>query len=127
MHEEKKLDPSIIARAIHQREDCRITDIKHDLSRHSILCTVDIVTRLAKNDIIIDVRHPDECEQQPCEYKHHHILTIPFYRLEKQFSNLASDYRYVLFCNRGVISRLYAAYLHNQGYVNVAVFSPETH
>lgn len=50
------------------------------------------------------------------------IQSIPFYKLSTQFGNLDHHKQYLLYCERGVMSKLQALYLIEQGYTNVKVF-----
>lgn len=52
-------------------------------------------------------------------------LHIHFYKLKQQFPSLAQDKQYLLFCDKGVMSQLHAAYLQEQGFDNVKVYRPE--
>ena len=51
-------------------------------------------------------------------------LHIPFHQLNQQFSALPQDKEYLLYCDKGVMSQLHAAYLHEQGFSNVKVYRP---
>ncbi len=51
-------------------------------------------------------------------------LHIPFHQLNQQFPTLAQDKTYLLYCDKGVMSQLHAAYLHELGFDNVKVYRP---
>ena len=51
-------------------------------------------------------------------------LHIPFHQLNQQYPKLEQDKEYLLYCDKGVMSQLHAAYLHEQGYSNVKVYRP---
>ena len=51
-------------------------------------------------------------------------LHIPFHKLNQQFPKLARDKSYLLYCDKGVMSQLHAAYLHELGFNNVKVYRP---
>jgi len=76
--------------------------------------------------IIIDIRHPDEEEKNPLEPSAYsqNIIAIPFYELRKKFASLAQENQYVLYCDKGMMSRLHASHLQEMGHANVAVFRP---
>lgn len=76
--------------------------------------------------IIIDIRHPDEEEKNPLEQSafSQNIIAIPFYELRKKFASLAQEKQYVLYCDKGMMSRLHASHLQEMGHANVAVFRP---
>ncbi|MEG2041629.1 MAG: tRNA 4-thiouridine(8) synthase ThiI, partial [Hafnia sp.] len=52
------------------------------------------------------------------------VKSLPFYKLATQFGDLDQSRSYVLYCDRGVMSRLQALYLKEQGYNNVKVYRP---
>ena len=49
---------------------------------------------------------------------------LPFYKLSTQFGDLDQSKTSLLYCERGVMSRLQALYLLEQGYNNVKVYRP---
>ena len=73
---------------------------------------------------IIDIRHPEEEEKNPLgkEVLGREILKIPFYELRTSFAELPTSARYALYCERGVMSRLHASHLQEEGHANVSVF-----
>jgi thiamine biosynthesis protein ThiI len=72
---------------------------------------------------IIDIRHPDEQEKQPLIVDGQKIELFPFYTLQKKFAELSKEKKYLLYCDKGVMSRLHASHLVEDGY-NVAVYRP---
>ena len=52
---------------------------------------------------------------------------MPFYRLRSQFPTLDQSKRYLLYCERGLMSRMQAQVLLERGFENVAVFKPSAH
>ncbi len=52
------------------------------------------------------------------------MKALPFYKLSTQFGNLDQSKTYLLYCERGVMSRLQALYLLEQGFNNVKVYRP---
>lgn len=75
------------------------------------------------DSVILDIRHPDEIERKPLQLAGQTIQPMPFYSLHSQFAELPKDKRYLLYCDKGVMSRLHAAHLREDGY-NVAVYRP---
>lgn len=75
---------------------------------------------LGENDVIIDIRSPEECEEKPLTLTTP-VIEIPFYRLSSQFAELDQTKNYLLYCDRGVMSKLQALYLKEQGF-NPKVF-----
>lgn len=73
---------------------------------------------------IVDIRHPEEEEKNPLagELAEQEILKIPFYELRARFAVLSAAKEYALYCERGVMSRLHASHLQEEGHANVKVF-----
>ena len=74
--------------------------------------------------VIIDVRHPSEEERKPLKLNNIDIQKIPFYELHAKFAELDKSKSYLLYCDKGVMSRLHASHLLEQGYSNVKVYRP---
>ena len=74
--------------------------------------------------VIIDIRHPDEVALKPLHIPTNTVLTIPFFKLHKQAAELDTRQRYMLYCERGVMSKLHAAHLLAEGFGPVAVYRP---
>jgi len=73
---------------------------------------------------IVDIRHPEEEEKNPLagELLKQEILKIPFYELRSSFAALSDAKVYALYCERGVMSRLHASHLQEEGHAHVRVF-----
>ena len=82
---------------------------------------VETAAIIGENDVVIDVRSAEECEDKPLIIDGKTVLHIPFYKLATAFAALDSDKQYLLYCERGVMSKLQALYLQQQGYRNVKV------
>ena len=76
-------------------------------------------------DIIIDIRPPDEQDVKPLKATNAQVHVIPFYALNKQFTQLDMSKHYYLYCQKGVMSQLHAANLKNAGHLNVGVYRPD--
>ncbi len=74
--------------------------------------------------VIIDIRHPEEEELSPLVLDANDVMQLPFYRLNLGFASLPSDQQYLLYCNKGIMSRLHASHLREQGHANVGVYRP---
>jgi len=69
------------------------------------------------DQLVIDIRAVEVSLEQS-------DLHIPFYQLNKKFPSLDQDKNYLLYCDKGVMSQLHAAYLHELGFDNVKVYRP---
>ena len=50
------------------------------------------------------------------------VVHLPFYKLATKFGDLDQSKTYLLYCERGVMSRLQALYLQDNGFNNVKVY-----
>lgn len=85
---------------------------------------IEIMSVPVVGSVVIDVRHPGEQERKPLVMRGFDVLTIPFYELHKKFSELDKARQYFLYCDKGVMSRLHASHLVEEGYRNVGVYRP---
>ncbi len=106
-------------------DDASVYDIR-DLAKEAEDEVQEIasVSELTENQIIIDVRSDEEEENEPLEFDGAQIIHIPFFKLATKFADLDQDKHYLLYCKKGVMSRLQALYLHEQGFKNVSLFQP---
>ncbi|WP_127958481.1 tRNA uracil 4-sulfurtransferase ThiI [Serratia microhaemolytica] len=118
--EESLVDVAILNRVV--REACNV-DIRTiaELAAEQVQ-EVETVSEVGNNQVILDIRTLDEQEQQPLQLAQIEVKSLPFYKLGNQFSELDQQKTYLLYCNRGVMSRLQALYLLEQGYHNVKVY-----
>jgi thiamine biosynthesis protein ThiI len=49
---------------------------------------------------------------------------LPFYALNGRFKDLDPTSEYLLYCDKGVMSRLHAQHLLSEGHANVRVYRP---
>ncbi|WP_343189704.1 hypothetical protein [Buchnera aphidicola] len=47
------------------------------------------------------------------------IYWIPFYKLDKNFKNLNQKITWLLYCKKGIMSKLQKIYLEEKGFKNV--------
>lgn len=118
--EEAKFDFSILERVVNEAKNLDIREIAKQTA--DIIQDVETVSEFNDDNVIIDIRSPEEQEDKPLIINNIDILLIPFYKLASQFGELAPNKQYLLYCERGVMSKLQALYLIEQGYTNVKVF-----
>jgi thiamine biosynthesis protein ThiI len=111
--EELKFSEDLIDRVVAAAVEIDIRDIE-----------AETVKDVASGEIIIDVRAPEEEEKTPLSIDNVLIKAIPFFKLATQFADLDMSKTYLLYCDRGVMSKLQALYLVEQGYSNVKVYRP---
>ncbi len=120
-HEETKFDFAVLEKAIADRRMVGIDEVVNDLDDE---VQVDIVAEAAANQVIVDIRHPDEEELSPLTVEGVDIIKVPFFRLNTDFPGLPKDKEYLLYCDKGIMSQLHAAHLKDAGYVNLGVYRP---
>ena len=72
---------------------------------------VETVTGFGANDAILDIRSIDEQEDKPLKVEGVEVVSLPFYKLSTKFGDLDQSKTWLLWCERGVMSRLQALYL----------------
>lgn len=122
-HEETRFDFSILEKALAERVALDIREMRMEELQVSV--PVDEVEKPDAAAVIIDIRHPDEAELRPLQVTGNPVLALPFYRLNKAFAELEQDKNYLLYCAKGVMSRLHASHLKESGFLNVGVYRPE--
>ena len=121
--EESRFDFSVLDDSINNAKYQLITEVAEDIDRD--VAEVEIVGEVEANATVIDIRHPSELELKPLELEWTletvELLKIPFYELRSTFESLDRDQRFLLYCDKGMMSRLHAAHLRDEGFSNVAV------
>jgi thiamine biosynthesis protein ThiI len=80
------------------------------------------ITEPRLGDVIIDVRHPTEIEDMPLDwYPDNEVICIPFFSLPEKVSNLDRKISYLIFCEKGVMSRLHANLLRDRGFLHIGI------
>lgn len=69
------------------------------------------------------MRHPAEVEQKPLNIPHIKPINIPFFNLEQQLDSLDKASSYLLYCDKGIMSRLQAQVMRDQGFKQIAIFT----
>ncbi|MDO4895743.1 MAG: tRNA uracil 4-sulfurtransferase ThiI [Moraxella sp.] len=82
---------------------------KLDTPSHDILTVHDV----KDGEMVIDIRSPMETDERPLDLPH---LAIPFFKLAKQTADLDKSKTYLLYCQQGVMSRLQAVAMAEQGF-----------
>ncbi|PCJ45628.1 MAG: tRNA 4-thiouridine(8) synthase ThiI [Gammaproteobacteria bacterium] len=117
--EEANFDMTVLDQAVSDSEVVKIDEV---LNSVKTLQDVEVVKIPTVDDIIIDIRHAHEEEASPLHLTNNEILKIPFFALTKKAPELDKDRRYLLYCDRGVMSQLQASQLADEGYSNILVY-----
>ena len=118
--EEGNFNFAVLESAVENAQYLDIRQIAEQTEKDVV--SVDAVSVLGENDVIIDIRSPEEIDENPLHIENQAMIQLPFYKLSSQFSELDQSKHYVLYCERGVMSKLQALYLKESGFNNVSVF-----
>lgn len=121
LEQEANFDMGVLERAINDRRTQTIDQIMEDAERQSV--EVEILAELPSGVSVVDIRHPDEIEQAPLTLPGVEVVEIPFYSLSTKASSLREGGPYYLYCDKGIMSRLHASHLADDGYP-VGVYRP---
>lgn len=118
--EEEKFDFSILDSVVENANNMDIRRIAEETVQQ--VTEVEMVSEFGANDVILDIRSPEEQETSPLKIDGVDVKELPFYKLSTQFGDLDKAKTYLLYCDRGMMSRLQALYLREQGFENVKVY-----
>jgi tRNA uracil 4-sulfurtransferase len=119
---EQKFDFTVLEQAVRDAKvlDIRTVDYQAEQQAH----VVSELAQLPPEAVVLDIRAPEETELKPLTVAGHDVVELPFFRLASQFANLDQSKQYYCYCERGVMSRLQAVVLQEQGFANVSVYRP---
>ena len=120
--EEAKFDFAVLDRVVQEARVIDIRDIEKESQEQAP--EIELVDQIDNGAIVLDIRSPDEEDENPLEIENVEVKHLPFYKLATQFGDLPQDNTYLLYCDRGVMSRLQALYLKENGFDNVKVYRP---
>jgi thiamine biosynthesis protein ThiI len=110
-------DENVLHRAVNQAVHIDIRDIPQAIGKDS---NVEIVTTPdAGTHLIVDIRPEDDTLQSECE-----VRKIPFFKLKNAYASLPKDKTILLYCDKGIMSRLHAEYLNEAFNADIKVYRP---
>ena len=121
--EEGKMDADLVADAVDRAVFLDIKEIPENTAK--LEEQVEIVSELGNNDVIIDVRSPDDEMKAPLNDDKHEIIKLPFYKVTSVFAELDNLKTYAFYCDQGIMSEMQARTLKGMGYHNVKVYRPQ--
>ena len=117
---EQRFDPEVLAAVV---RDAKIMDIRTiDYQSSQQVNTVEAEHSMPTDAVVLDIRKPDEIEFAPLQVDGHQVVALPFYRLASEFSRLPQGQPYYLYCEQGVMSRMQALLLQEQGFQQIGVY-----
>ncbi len=120
LEEEGHFNFDVLEEAVQQAQYLDIREIAQQTEQE--VTSVETTSELGENDVILDIRSPEETEELPFTLEGVTVKVLPFYKLSSQFGSLDQSKQYLLYCQRGVMSKLQALYLKENGFSNVKVF-----
>ena len=123
--QEALMDMAVLDQALADTQVQAIDEVMVDVEQG--VEDLELCTSVVRDRIVIDVRHPNECEMRPllfADEQNIEVKQIPFYSLSKAFKNLDANLTYLLYCDKGVMSQLHAVHLKEAGHENVGVYRP---
>ena len=120
--EEGNFDFDVLDKVVSETRVYDIRDIGKETEEE--IRAVDLVENISDNAVVVDIRSPEEEEEKPLELADVEVKHIPFYKLSTQFGDLDMTKEYLLYCDHGVMSKLQALYLLDNGFKNVKVYRP---
>lgn len=120
--EEDNFDFAILDKVVAETRVLDIRDIGKETEEE--VRAVEQVEHIGDNAVVLDIRSPEEEDENPLEIDNVDVQHIPFYKLATQFGDLDMSKEYLLYCDHGVMSKLQALYLHDNGFNNVKVYRP---
>jgi thiamine biosynthesis protein ThiI len=120
--EEEHFDFAILEKVVEEASNIDIREIAQQTEQDVV--EVETVSGFGASDVIVDIRSIDEQDASPLNVEGVEVVSLPFYKLSTKFGDLDKSKTYLLWCERGVMSRLQALYLREQGFANVKVYRP---
>lgn len=118
--EEANMDMAVLERALQRATAQNIDAVMRDVAKG---CKeAETLDAVSENEVVLDIRHPNERELKPLVLDGQEVLAIPFYSLNSRFESLDASKTYLLYCDKGVMSQLHANHLLDAGHENVGVF-----
>jgi len=121
-HEESRLNASVLERAVERATRVTMDKVLDELGKD---VHVEEVSQALPGQIIVDIRHPDQVDDQPLILDGIEQVTVPFYAINSRFKEFDPNRQYLLYCDQGMMSKLHAHHLLHEGYANVRVYRPE--
>lgn len=126
---EATFDFTVLERAINETSRTRSDELMATSKPLAEVRIIDSPEALAAESdcSVIDIRHPDERDQAPLELpRKTELLTIPFYELQDEAEALPNDRYYLLYCQQGMMSKMQALHLADQGLTHFGVYRGES-
>lgn len=115
---ERRFDFARLDEAIAAREVTPVDQLPQTINAQP---AVPVVTTPEAGDEILDIRPPERVKAAPLTLPHR---VVPFFALKEAAKGFDPNRRYLLYCDKGVLSQLHALRLRQAGFNQVYVFRP---
>ncbi|MEX0740658.1 MAG: tRNA uracil 4-sulfurtransferase ThiI [Pseudohongiella sp.] len=122
IEEEAKIDPALLRAAVDAREVQMIDRVVEVIEHRDV--EPEQMATVPAGAVVVDIRHPTEQERSPLSTDDFDVAVVPFYQLSTRFATLDASRHYLLYCDKGMMSRLHASHLKDAGHDNVGVYRP---
>ena len=119
--EEQRFDMAVLESAL---ERARLVSIDNVIDELGQEVEIEELGEALASHVVLDIRHPDAQEDAPLLIDGVEVRALPFYALNSRFKDLDPGRQYLLYCDKGVMSRLHAHHLLSEGHANVRVYRP---
>ena len=118
--EAKRFNYEVLDQAVADAQHIYVDEVIDDVSN---MAAVEVVNELDSGEyVVIDIRAEEACIDTPCE-----SIKIPFHKLKTEFPKLTKDKKYLLYCEKGIMSQLHAQYLRDAKVCeDIKVYRPQT-
>ncbi len=120
-YEESHFDMAVLERALERATRITVDKVIEQLGQD---IQIEELAQALPGQVVIDIRHPDDTEDQPLALDGIEVQTLPFYAINNKFQALDANRQYLLYCDKGIMSRLHAHHLLSEGHANVRVYRP---
>ena len=121
--QEANFDFAVLDKAVAEAKVMSIQNVMDDVEKQ-YQGEVPVVRMPVGEEIIIDIRHPDEAANRPLKVSGRPVKVIPFFALSSNWQDLDPNVPHLLYCGKGVMSRIHASYLLGKGHTNVGIYLP---
>ena len=102
----QKFNYDVLNKAVEDAQHIYVHEIVDDVNN---LAAVEVVNNLEGEEyVVVDIRPEEESIELPCQ-----TLKIPFHKLKREFPKLDKNKKYLLYCDKGIMSQLHAQYLRD--------------
>ena len=117
--EESKIDENIISEIL---SNIKLEKLKNILEFKKDIDDIEIVDKIQKDEVIIDLRESDKIQKNPLKIENTKVIEIPFYEINYKFEKLDQNTNYLFYCDKWVLSKLHWLYLKDKWFNNIKIY-----